>query len=508
MSSSKKIKSALVSVYHKDGLEPILRKLNELNVQLISTGGTQSFIESLGMNAIPVESITEYPSIFGGRVKTLHPKIFGGILYRRDSDSDVQESEKYSIPDIDLIIVDLYPFEETVKSGKEEQDIIEKIDIGGISLIRAAAKNFNDTFIVSSRSQYDNFIHLLNEKNGFTDIEDRKLYAQHGFQVSSHYDTQIHSYFLNGRINEKGDFHNMEAKQLRYGENPHQSSVFYGDLNQLFDILNGKELSYNNLVDIDAAIQLVSEFELPTVAIIKHTNSCGLASRMNLYEAYQAAYACDTVSAFGGIIAVNREVDVETAEAMNSLFFEVLVAPSYDEKALEILKSKKNRILLRQKIQLNSQKVFKTLLNGVIEQDADRSVELKESFRVVTKLSPNEKELSDLEFAIKAVKHLKSNGIALVKNNQLIGMGCGQTSRVDALEHAIKKSNIFGFDLNGSVMASDAFFPFPDCVNIAFEAGIKAIAQPGGSIKDQDSIDEADRNGLSMVFTGVRHFRH
>lgn len=508
MGSSKKITSALVSVFHKDGLEPVLRKLSDLGVELISTGGTQSYIESLGLKATAVESITDYPSIFGGRVKTLHPKVFGGILYRRDLDSDVAEKNQYNVPDIDLVIVDLYPFEDTVKAGKGEADIIEKIDIGGISLIRAAAKNFNHTLIVSSQADYAPLMELLEKNNGATELEDRRIFATRAFATSSHYDTMIHAYFMNGSLEGAGDFHQYPAKVLRYGENPHQSATYYGDLTGLFDILNGKELSYNNLVDVDAAVQLVAEFEEPSVAIIKHTNSCGLASRSTLAEAYQAAFACDTTSAFGGIIAVNRTVDLPTAEAMNSLFFEVLIAPAYDADALELLKGKKNRILLKQNHGVSQQKTFKTLLNGVIEQDADRSSETREGFKTVTEKATTGQELGDLEFAIKAVKHLKSNGIALVKNKQLVGMGCGQTSRVDALEQAIKKARSFGFDLTGAVMASDAFFPFPDCVAIAHEAGITAISQPGGSIKDQDSIDAANKNGQAMVFTGVRHFRH
>jgi len=508
MSSSKKISAALVSVYHKDGLEPVLRKLSELGIELISTGGTQSHIESLGLKATPVESLTDYPSIFGGRVKTLHPMIFGGILFRRDLASDREEREQYGIPSIDLVIVDLYPFEETVKAGKGEEDIIEKIDIGGISLIRAAAKNFRDTLIVSSRADYAPLMELLESGGGNTTLEDRKAFATRAFRTSSHYDTLIHRYFEQGTLAGAGDFHDLPAKTLRYGENPHQQATFYGDIDSLFEILNGKELSYNNLVDVDAAVQLVAEFEEPSVAVIKHTNSCGLATRSTIAEAYKAAFACDTTSAFGGIIAANRTIDLAAAEAMSSLFFEVLVAPGFDDDALALLRQKKNRILIRQKGPVRISRTFKTLLNGVIEQDADRSSESREQFRTVTRKAPSDAELADLEFAVRAVKHLKSNGIALVKNRQLIGMGCGQTSRVDALQHAIRKSAEFGFDLAGAVMASDAFFPFPDCVQIAKEAGITAISQPGGSIKDQDSIDAADANGQAMVFTGVRHFRH
>src|SRR5688572_16249786 len=479
MSSSKKIKSALVSVYSKDGIEPILRKLHQLGVELISTGGTQTFIEGLGLTATPVESLTDYPSIFGGRVKTLHPKIFGGILFRRDHEQDLLEQKQYEIPSIDLVIVDLYPFEDTVRSTKNQDEIIEKIDIGGISLIRAAAKNFQDTIIVSSMNDYGTLMELLNSKQGTSDIADRKYFATRAFATSSYYDGLIHSYFANGHIEGAGDFRlNPHSKVLRYGENPHQQAIFYGHLEEVFDILNGKELSYNNLVDVDASIQLIQEFFEPTVAIIKHTNSCGLATGENILDAYRRAFACDTTSAFGGIIAANQEIDVDTANEMNSLFFEVLIAPGYSTEALEILKQKKNRIIIRQKKKISYSSMFKSLLNGAIEQDSDRSSEGSGNFKVATTKQPTAQELSDLEFAIKAVKHLKSNGIALVKNRQLVGMGCGQTSRVDALQQAIKKAAEFGFDLKGSVMASDAFFPFPDCVEIASKAGITAISQP------------------------------
>lgn len=509
MSSSKKIHSALVSVYNKDGLAPIIKKLGELGVELISTGGTQAFIEEQGLRATAVESLTDYPSIFGGRVKTLHPKIFGGILYRRENEQDLLEQKQYEIPSIDLVIVDLYPFEDTVRSTKDQDEIIEKIDIGGISLIRAAAKNFQDTIIISSRNDYAALLDLLNSKTGFSDIEDRKYFATNAFATSSHYDGLIHSFFSKGHIEGAGDYKiNQPSKTLRYGENPHQQAKFYGRLDEIFEILNGKELSYNNLVDIDASVQLIQEFFVPTVAVIKHTNSCGLASADTVLEAYKRAFECDTTSAFGGIIATNTEIDVATATEMNTLFFEVLIAPSFQPQALEILKQKKNRIIIQQKKPVPYFNMFKSLLNGAIEQDIDRSSEGSGNFKVVTTKQPTEAELSDLEFAIKAVKHLKSNGIALVKNRQLIGMGCGQTSRVDALQQAIKKAGEFGFDLQGSVMASDAFFPFPDCVGIAAKAGITAISQPGGSIKDQDSIDAANANQQAMVLTGVRHFKH
>lgn len=506
----RKIKSALISVYYKDKLDLIAKELDALGVQIYSTGGTQSFIEGLGIKVTPVEELTSYPSILGGRVKTLHPKVFGGILGRRDNESDKKEMAQYGIPDLDLVIVDLYPFEETVKAGKSEEDIIEKIDIGGISLIRAAAKNFNDTLIVSSKGEYEELLALLQSKKGETDLEDRKRFAARGFMLSSHYDTLIFEYFnrdFNFEVFKKSE---LSGKVLRYGENPHQRGVFFGNLEEVFTTLNGKELSYNNLVDVEAAVNLVAEFTEPTIAIIKHTNSCGLASRANIAEAYKAAFACDTTSAFGGIIAANRTIDVAAANEMNTLFFEVLIAPGYEPEALAILKSKKNRIILEQKPAkgLKPTQQYKSLLNGVLAQDIDNNAEVRSDFKTVTTKAPTEAELGDLEFAIIAVKHLKSNGIALVKNKQLIGSNCGQTSRVDALQNAIRKAAEFGFDTKGAVMASDAFFPFPDCVNISAEAGITAISQPGGSIKDQDSIDAANQLGQAMVFTGVRHFKH
>ncbi|MCW5908721.1 MAG: bifunctional phosphoribosylaminoimidazolecarboxamide formyltransferase/IMP cyclohydrolase [Chitinophagales bacterium] len=506
----KKIKSALISVFYKDGLDLIVNELSKLGVTIYSTGGTQTFIESLGVRVIPVEELTLYPSILGGRVKTLHPKVFGGILGRRNNPTDQQEMQQYAIPEIDLVIVDLYPFGETVKAGKSEEEIIEKIDIGGISLIRAAAKNFNDTLIVSSRTDYTQLLQLLQTKAGETSLEDRKLFAAKAFMQSSHYDTLIFQYFNRSFGLDVFKQSELSGKVLRYGENPHQRGVFYGNLEEIFDILNGKELSYNNLVDVDAALNLVAEFEEPTVAIIKHTNSCGLASRSNICEAYKAAFACDTVSAFGGIIALNREVDAATATEMNSLFFEVVIAPAYSDEALTILKSKKNRIIICHKTADNSsgKMQFKNLLNGVLAQDVDGTAEGRNEFKTVTQQSPTPEQIADLEFAVKAVKHLKSNGIALVKNKQLVGSNCGQTSRVDALQNAIRKAAEFGFNLQGAVMASDAFFPFPDCVNISAKVGITAIAQPGGSIKDQDSIDAANAAGQAMVFTGVRHFKH
>lgn len=504
----KKIKSALISVYYKDKLDLIVKELNNLGVKIYSTGGTQTFIEGLGIKVTPVEQLTSYPSILGGRVKTLHPKVFGGILGRRDNEGDRQEMKQYEIPEIDLVIVDLYPFEETVKAGKSEEEIIEKIDIGGIALIRAGAKNYNDALIVSSRNDYDSLLELLVAKEGVTDLEDRKRFAAKAFMTTSHYDTRIFEYFNREFKFDVFKKSELNRKVLRYGENPHQRGIYYGDLNEVFDILNGKELSYNNLVDVEAAIRLISEFTEPTVAVIKHTNSCGLASRDNILDAYKAAFACDPVSAFGGIISANRKIDKATATVINELFFEVLIAPDYDEDALTMLKAKKNRIILKTKNLERQTKTFKSLLNGVLEQDADLKAEKKADFKTVTEKAPTASEISDLEFAIIAVKHLKSNGIALVKNKQLIGMGCGQTSRVDALQQAIKKANEFGFDLKGAVMASDAFFPFPDCVDISYSVGITAISQPGGSIKDQDSINAANKNGQAMVITGTRHFLH
>ncbi len=504
----KQIKRALISVYYKDGLDALVKYLASQDVTIYSTGGTQSFIESLGVKVVPVEELTDYPSILGGRVKTLHPKVFGGILARRNEPNDIAQLQEYAIPEIDLVIVDLYPFEETVAAGKSEQEIIEKIDIGGISLIRAAAKNFSDTVIISSKKQYQQLLDILQAKQNATDLADRKRFAAYAFHISSHYDTRIFEYF---NLTEGFDVFKQseeEVKTLRYGENPHQKGYFFGKLNEQFETLNGKELSYNNLVDVDAALNLVAEFSEPTCAIIKHTNSCGLASRATISEAYKAAFDCDTTSAFGGVIAVNKTVDVPTATAMNELFFEVLAAPAYEPEALEILKSKKNRILLKTLQHTPAKKMFKNLLNGVLVQDADNTAEKQDSFKVVTEKAPSASEIADLEFAVVAVKHLKSNGIALVKNKQLVGSNCGQTSRVDALQNAVRKAKEFGFDLQGAVMASDAFFPFPDCVNIAAENGIKAIAQPGGSIKDKDSIEAANAAGQAMVFTGVRHFKH
>jgi len=506
--SRKPISSALISVYYKDNLEPVVRLLNQHGVTMYSTGGTLKFIRDLGLPAESVEDYTGFPEILDGRVKTLHPNIFGGILARRNNEKDIRELQQHGIKTLDLVLVDLYPFEETVRNSNDEAEIIEKIDIGGISLIRAAAKNYNDTLIVSGREKYSDLLSLLETKGAASDIEDRKLFSAKAFMNTSHYDTAIFNYFNSGLNLPVFKKSFTESKVLRYGENPHQSARYFGNLDAMFELLNGRELSYNNLVDVDASLNLLAEFEEPTCAIIKHTNSCGLASRNTIAEAYLAAYACDTTSAFGGVIACNREIDVETATAMNALFFEVITAPSYTAEALGILRQKKNRIILKLRQEINNKTIFKSLLNGVLEQDIDNSSEKGSDFKVLTNSKPGPEQISDLEFAIKAVKHLKSNGIALVKNKQLIGMGCGQTSRIDALESAVKKATSFGFDTKGSVMASEAFFPFPDCVNISHEAGIVAIAQPGGSIKDQESIDAANNNAQAMVFTGIRHFKH
>lgn len=504
----KKLQSALISVFHKDGLGPIVQKLHKEGVELYSTGGTQKFIEDLGIPVKPVEGLTEYPSILGGRVKTLHPKIFGGILGRRHEASDVKEMMEYGIPEIDLIIVDLYPFEETVKTTDDEQAIIEKIDIGGISLIRAAAKNYRDTWIVSERSQYAEVLEHLNEHGARADIQLRQKFAIYAFGVSSHYDSAIFNWFNQAQAFNFFKSSQMIGHGLRYGENPHQTGTFYGDFDQVFDKLHGKALSYNNLVDIDAAVHLIAEFEDTSFAILKHTNPCGVATRSTLKDAYLAALACDNVSAFGGILISNRKIDAETAEEIHKLFCEVVIAPDFDEDALEILKGKKNRILLRQKMFEFPPKQFKSLLNGVLSQDQDKNIEGAADFESKTNRQANAEELKDLEFALKCAKHLKSNTIVLAKGQQMIGMGCGQTSRVDALRQAAAKAKSFGFDLQGSVMASDAFFPFSDCVEIADGEGVTAVVQPGGSIKDQDSIDYCNAHDMAMVFTGVRHFKH
>jgi phosphoribosylaminoimidazolecarboxamide formyltransferase/IMP cyclohydrolase len=508
MNNTKTIKSALISVFHKDGLAPIVKKLDELGVTIYSTGGTENFIKELGINVVPVEEVTSYPSILGGRVKTLHPKVFGGILNRQDHDGDITEMQEYNIPQLDLVIVDLYPFEKTVASGAPEQDIIEKVDIGGISLIRAAAKNFKDTVIVSSMEQYEGFLNLITENSGNTTINDRKKLAAKAFNVSSHYDTAIFNYFNEDEIAYKAS--ENTSKTLRYGENPHQKGYFFGDLDAMFDKLHGKELSYNNLLDVDAAINLMNEFkgEAPTFAILKHNNACGFAQRENIHTAYVDALAGDPTSAFGGVLISNSKIDKTTAEEIHKLFCEVVIAPSFDDEALVILKGKKNRVLLIQKEIALPQQTVRTALNGVLIQDKDNVTDKLEDLSYPTNNKPTDSELDDLLFASKLCKHTKSNTIILVKNKQLLAGGTGQTSRVDALSQAIIKAKSFNFDLNGAVMASDAFFPFPDCVEIANKAGVKSVIQPGGSIKDQLSIDYCNEHNVSMVFTGTRHFKH
>jgi len=508
MNDLKRIKSALISVYDKADLEPIIKKLNDLNVTIYSTGGTKEFIEKLGVTVIAVESLTEYPSILSGRVKTLHPKVFGGILARRDNTEDKKELDSYSIPTIDLVIVDLYPFEQTVSSGASEQEIIEKIDIGGIALIRATAKNFKDTLIVPSKNQYKDLLTLLEANKGGTSIRERKEFALKAFNVSSHYDTAIFNYF-NQDISLPAFKKSVTSfNELRYGENPHQEGFFFGNLEEIFEQLHGKQISYNNLLDIEAAVQLISEFDETTFAILKHNNACGIASRDNLTDAWKAALAGDPVSAFGGVLIANKPIDKATAEEINKIFFEVIIAPSYHDEALDILKSKKNRIILIQKSDVLPKKQFRSMLNGALVQDRDLKMESKHDLNTATEKSPSEQEIDDLLFANKIVKHSKSNTIVLVKNKQLCASGVGQTSRVDALKQAIEKARNFKFDLKGAVMASDAFFPFADSVDIAHSAGITAVIQPGGSVRDQESVDFCNKHNVSMVFTGIRHFKH
>lgn len=507
MSETKRIKRALVSVYHKEGLNEIISKLHEEGVEFLSTGGTRQFIESLGYPCTAVEDLTTYPSILGGRVKTLHPKIFGGILCRRALEQDRQQIEKYEIPEIDLVIVDLYPFEATVASGASEADIIEKIDIGGISLIRAAAKNYKDVVIVASQAQYQPLRDILMERGATTTLEERRWFAKEAFGVSSHYDSAIFNYF-DGEADSAFRCSANHQTPLRYGENPHQKGYFYGQLNQMFDQIHGKEISYNNLLDINAAVDLIDEFQETTFAILKHNNACGLASRPTILEAWKDALAGDPVSAFGGVLITNAVVDKETAEEINKIFFEVIIAPDYDVDALEVLGQKKNRIILVRKPVELPKKQFRSLLNGVLVQERDLKVETPADLKIVTTKAPTQTEVEDMLFANKIVKNSKSNAIVLAKGKQLLASGVGQTSRVDALKQAIEKAKNFGFDLHGAVMASDAFFPFPDCVEIADKEGITAVIQPGGSIKDQLTFDYCNEHNIAMVTTGFRHFKH
>ena len=507
MEDKKKIKSALVSVFHKDGLDRIIKLLHQNGVKLISTGGTQSFIEGLGIPCAAVEDLTGYPSILGGRVKTLHPKVFGGILGRRENDGDRLQMSQYDIPDIDLVIVDLYPFEDTVASGASEADIIEKIDIGGISLIRGAAKNFNDVVIVASKAQYSPLQNILEENGAITTLEQRKFFAREAFAVSSAYDSAIFNWFDRDTHSDLRLCKNG-SRVLRYGENPHQKACYFGDFDAMFTKLHGKEISYNNLLDMDAAVSLISDFDTPTFAILKHNNACGIASRATIEEAWEAALACDPVSAFGGVLIANGPVDKATAEKINKIFLEVIIAPEYSDEALEILKTKKNRIILVAKDLTLPAMRYRSALNGVLAQQADTSVEKAADFRIVSQKQPTATELEDLEFALKVVKHSKSNAIVLAKGGQLCASGIGQTSRVDSLKQAIEKATAFGFDLNGAVMASDAFFPFADCVEIADKAGITAVVHPGGSVRDQESVDYCDSHDMAMAMTGIRHFKH
>lgn len=507
MADLKKISSALISVYHKDGLDEIIKALHADGVKLISTGGTQRFIESLGIPCQPVEDITGYPSILGGRVKTLHPKIFGGILGRRELDTDMVQMVNYEIPEIDLVIVDLYPFEDTVASGASHEDIIEKIDIGGISLIRAGAKNYNDVVIVASKAQYQPLADILKNNGAQTTLEQRKWFAKEAFAVSSYYDSAIYNYFGQG---EDGHFRYAvdDHKSLRYGENPHQKGLFYGDFNKMFDQLHGKEISYNNLLDIAAAVDLIDEFDETTFAILKHNNACGLASRPVLLDAWTDALAGDPVSAFGGVLITNVPLDAETAEKVNEIFFEVIIAPDYDMKALEVLGQKKNRIILVRKPVNLPKTQFRTALNGILVQDKDTKKEAPEELKMATSRIPSDDEIQDMLFANKIVKNSKSNSIVFAKNRQLLASGVGQTSRVDALKQAVDKAHSFGFDLTGAAMASDAFFPFPDCVELADKAGVKNVIHPGGSIRDQESIDYCEQHNMSMAISGFRHFKH
>ncbi|NKI26048.1 bifunctional phosphoribosylaminoimidazolecarboxamide formyltransferase/IMP cyclohydrolase [Arenibacter sp. 6A1] len=510
MSTTKKATSALISVFHKDGLEPLVKKFNELGIPIYSTGGTETFIKELGIDVVPVEDVTSYPSILGGRVKTLHPKVFGGILNRQDNEKDQEQLKEFEIPQLDIVIVDLYPFEKTVASGASEQDIIEKIDIGGISLIRAAAKNYKDTLCVSSMKDYDEVLDIITKGNGSTTLEDRKRFATKSFNVSSHYDSAIFNYFNQNQQEVTLKISEDNGQVLRYGENPHQKGFFFGDFDAMFEKLNGKELSYNNLLDVDAAVNLINEFKdnEPTFAILKHNNACGLASRSTIHQAYVDALAGDPVSAFGGVLISNTTIDLATAQEIHGLFCEVVIAPSYDAEALELLKGKKNRIILIQNDAALPTTTVRTCLNGILVQGKDDKTDTLEDLTNVTTEKPSERELEDLIFASKLCKHTKSNTIVLAKNKQLCASGTGQTSRVDALNQAIHKAQSFNFDLNGAVMASDAFFPFPDCVEIAHKSGVTSVIQPGGSIKDQLSVDYCNDNKIAMVMTGTRHFKH
>jgi phosphoribosylaminoimidazolecarboxamide formyltransferase/IMP cyclohydrolase len=504
----RKIKNALISVFHKDGLDEIILKLNTLGVELYSTGGTYDYIKSLGINAHQVEDLTSYPSILGGRVKTLHPKVFGGILARRELQSDLDQLAHYEIPEFDLVIVDLYPFEKTVASGASEQDIIEKIDIGGISLIRAGAKNFKDVIIVASQNNYSDLKKLLDEKSGISSLEDRRFFATQAFAVSSYYDSKIYNWFSLSNEEKQLRIVEEKVKTLRYGENPHQKGYFYGDLDQVVEILAGKELSYNNLLDVDAAIRLIADFDEPTFAILKHNNACGIASAPKLIDAWKAALAGDPVSAFGGVLITNRPIDFETAQEIDKLFYEVVISFDFEVTALEFLRRKGTRIILKLKMQEFDRYSVRTTLNGFLVQNTDFQTETKADMKVVTTISPNDSEFEDLVFANKVVKHTKSNAMVIVKNKQLIASGVGETSRVDAFKQAIEKAHNFGKDIKGAVLASDAFFPFADNVELAHGVGINAIVQPGGSKKDQDSVDYCNEHGMAMCFTGSRHFKH
>ncbi len=507
--AEKAIKTALISVFHKDGLDEILALLNKDGVKFLSTGGTKSFIESLGYQCSAVEDLTGYPSILGGRVKTLHPKVFGGILSRRENEGDQKQVSQYEIPEIDLVIVDLYPFEATVASGASNEDIIEKIDIGGISLIRAAAKNYNDVVIAASKEQYAPLAQMLKSQGAKTSLDQRRWFAKEAFKVSSGYDSAIFGYFDGDSEAPSALRLTLDkAKAMRYGENPHQVGRFFGDFDSMFRQLHGKEISYNNLLDIDAAVSLMSEFTEPTFAILKHNNACGLATRTSMFEAWRDALAGDPVSAFGGVLIANRPIDLDTAVEINKIFFEVIIAPAYDTEALEVLEQKKNRIILIQLAPLSTKRQVRTVLNGALVQDRDLRIETPADLKVVTTKQPTEKEVADMLFANKIVKHSKSNAIVLAKNGMLLGSGVGQTSRVDALKQAIAKAQSFNLDLQGAAMASDAFFPFGDCVEIAHHAGVDAVIQPGGSIRDQESVDYCNANDMTMATTGIRHFKH